>query len=319
MSFLQTLFNIESGGGKNIANTTQGTSSGQAQGYFQITTGTWNEFGGQQFAPTPLQASYSQQAAIASQIPLGRWDPITISALRAGGYNVDPSQTLGQNLANNGENINLGPIGASTSPDPNAGGFPGVNYAGSDAPGTYQLGSLSGVTDPNAANYGDITGYNVAGVNTSDTGGIGSDANAVSDPSGIGSQSDAIVGTLGTNIGQPAAGGIGSDAVASGNTNDQQFNQPDPSKVQVTDIASSGLVGQEKVAGATTGAGTAVQTGLGTAGQDVITSEQQAVSGLGDLFARGSLVVIGLLLLGGAFVFYALQNKSVQTAVKAAI
>src|SRR5271166_578968 len=113
MSFLQTLFNVESGGGKNIANTTQGTSSGQAQGYFQITTGTWAEFGGTQYAATPLQATYDQQAAVAAQIPLSRWDPITINALKSAGYSVDTSQTLGQNLTNNGENISAGPGGGT--------------------------------------------------------------------------------------------------------------------------------------------------------------------------------------------------------------
>lgn len=92
-------------GGRNIANTTQGTSSGQAQGYFQITTGTWDEFGGQKYAPTPLQASYAQQAAIASQIPLRRWDSSTIARMRATGHDFDISKTLGQNLAANGESF----------------------------------------------------------------------------------------------------------------------------------------------------------------------------------------------------------------------
>ena len=66
-SLLGALLKNESGG-RNVANTTEGTSSGQAQGYFQITTGTWNDFGGQKYAPNPLQASYEQQADIASRI-----------------------------------------------------------------------------------------------------------------------------------------------------------------------------------------------------------------------------------------------------------
>ena len=66
--FLTTLQHFESGG-RNIPNTTQGTSSGQAQGYNQITTGTWKEFGGLAYAPTPLQATQDQQNAIAAKNP----------------------------------------------------------------------------------------------------------------------------------------------------------------------------------------------------------------------------------------------------------
>jgi hypothetical protein len=92
-------------GGRNINNTTQGTSSGQAQGYFQITTGTWDEFGGQKYAPNPQAASYAEQAAIASQIPLRRWDSSTIARMRATGKQFDISKTFGQNLAANGESF----------------------------------------------------------------------------------------------------------------------------------------------------------------------------------------------------------------------
>lgn len=92
-------------GGRNINNTTQGTSSGQAQGYFQITTGTWDEFGGQKYAPNPQAASYAEQAAIASQIPLRRWDSSTIARMRATGKQFDISKSFGQNLAANGESF----------------------------------------------------------------------------------------------------------------------------------------------------------------------------------------------------------------------
>ena len=163
-----------------------------------------------------------------------------------------------------------------------------------------------------SSNYGDITGYQVEGVNV--------------DSSSIASQNDAFANTtLAPSQGSASVAapqGLGPtdypalNSQTSVTSNDQQFNQPDPSKVQVTDIASSGILGQEKVATATTGAGTAVQTGLNTAGQDVVTSEQQAVSGLGDLFARSSLVVIGLLLLAGAFVFYYMQHKDPAFGVK---
>jgi hypothetical protein len=102
MALLEALFGNESGG-RNVANTTQGTSSGQAQGYFQITTGTWNDFGGTKYAPTPLQATYAQQAEIASKIPLKRWDESTVAKMRATNKPIDPNKTLGENLAANGE------------------------------------------------------------------------------------------------------------------------------------------------------------------------------------------------------------------------
>ena len=103
-TLLAALFANESGG-RNINNTTQGTSSGQAQGYFQITTGTWDEFGGRQYASNPQAATYAQQAAIASRIPLRRWDSSTIARMRATGRSIDPHATLGQNLASQGESF----------------------------------------------------------------------------------------------------------------------------------------------------------------------------------------------------------------------
>jgi transglycosylase-like protein len=103
-TLLGALLRNESGG-RNIPNVHQGTSSGQAQGYFQITTGTWDEFGGRKYAPTPLQATKEQQADIASKIPLKRWDPSTLAVMRATGKPIDPNRTLGENLAMHGENI----------------------------------------------------------------------------------------------------------------------------------------------------------------------------------------------------------------------
>jgi len=128
---------------------------------------------------------------------------------------------------------------------------------------------------------------------------------------GVGNQSDALdhTGLTSTSPTDPTMYPATSAATSITN-NDQMFNQPDPNKVETTNIASSGILGAQAQAKAVTGAGTAVQTGLNTAGQDVVTSEQQAVSGLNDLFARASLVGIGLLLLGGAFVFYYMQHKA---------
>jgi hypothetical protein len=108
MNLLQALLKNESGG-RNIPNVHQGTSSGQAQGYFQITTGTWDEFGGRKYAPNPLQASYEQQAEIASKIPLKRWDESTVALMRGTGRPIDTNKTLGENLAMSGESFGTAP------------------------------------------------------------------------------------------------------------------------------------------------------------------------------------------------------------------
>lgn len=110
---LDALLRNESGG-RNIPNVHQGTSSGQAQGHFQITTGTWKDFGGGKYAPNPLGATYEQQAEIASKIPLKRWDSSTIDAMRRTGMPVNPNLTLGENL---GGNFNSDRYGLSASPE----------------------------------------------------------------------------------------------------------------------------------------------------------------------------------------------------------
>jgi hypothetical protein len=97
-------------GGRNIPNVHQGTTSGQAQGYFQITTGTWRDFAPRagidlnQY-PNALKAPYEVQAKVAHGIPLKRWDPSTVALMRATGRPVDPNRTFGENLAMNGESF----------------------------------------------------------------------------------------------------------------------------------------------------------------------------------------------------------------------
>ncbi len=110
---LSALLSNESGG-RNIPNTTQGTSSGQAQGYFQITTGTWKEFAQQagidinQY-PNPMAAPYDVQAKVASTIPLKRWDPTTVALMSKTGKPIDPNKTLGENLSASGESFGSSP------------------------------------------------------------------------------------------------------------------------------------------------------------------------------------------------------------------
>lgn len=109
---LRALFQNESGGKLNITNP-QTTTSGHAQGVFQITTGTWHEFAeraGVQLAawPTPNSAPYEVQAKVASIIPLRRWDHTTLEAMQRAGAKLDPNATLGENLAANGEGLGQG-------------------------------------------------------------------------------------------------------------------------------------------------------------------------------------------------------------------
>jgi hypothetical protein len=100
-NFLRELQQFEAGG-KNINNVHQMTSSGQAQGFNQITTGTWADFGGLKYAPNPQAATQEQQNEIAFTIPLKRWAPETLDYLRGKGFQVDPNKTLGENVAMNG-------------------------------------------------------------------------------------------------------------------------------------------------------------------------------------------------------------------------
>ena len=128
--FLAALQSFESGdrrhpelGGSNIANTHKGTTSGQAQGYDQITTGTWKDSGGLKYAPDPLHATKEQQDEIASGLALKRWAPETLDYLRQQGFKVDPNKTLGENIAANGGVVPSGaPAGTSVATgagDPN--------------------------------------------------------------------------------------------------------------------------------------------------------------------------------------------------------
>lgn len=139
MGLLLALTDFESGN-RNIPNTTKGTSSGQAQGYQQITTGTWNDFAPDAGVdltkyPTPMSAPPDVQWKVASTIPLRRWAPETLAYLRQRGFKLDPDLSLGENVAANGG-----------SP---ANWFSGAKWAG---PGSSAGGSpyqtLAGVADP---------------------------------------------------------------------------------------------------------------------------------------------------------------------------
>jgi hypothetical protein len=99
LSPLDILLQAESGD-RNINNTTQGTSSGQAQGNAQITTGTWNDFAPKagidlKKYPTPDSAPRDIQLQVANTIPLNRWASSTVNKILAQYPGIDTSQTLG--------------------------------------------------------------------------------------------------------------------------------------------------------------------------------------------------------------------------------
>ena len=142
MSFLSDLIKFESGG-KNVTNINQSTSSGRATGLFQITDGTWRDFGrrvGIDFTkyPTALSAPPELQAQVAGMIPLNRWDPITLRKLSAAGHKFDVNKTLAENAAALGEKMtgdisgaftgvsSEGSVGAPSAGTPMSGGSPGI-------------------------------------------------------------------------------------------------------------------------------------------------------------------------------------------------
>jgi hypothetical protein len=134
---LDIVLNAESGD-RNINNTHQMTSSGQAQGNAQITTGTWNDFAPKagidlKQYPTPDSAPRSVQIAVASVIPLNRWANSTVQAVLAKYPGIDTSQTLGaiQSAAINPSGASGTAAGgspaapASTAPAAASGGWAG--------------------------------------------------------------------------------------------------------------------------------------------------------------------------------------------------
>src|ERR1700733_7772015 len=126
MTILSTIMGVESSGGHNVTQGNIGDRNNQtgdlAQGYFQITGGTWAQFGGLNTGYTQAnQAPYATQLQIAQNIPVSRWGPDTQAALSAAGYSTTRGQTLGQLMAANGETPasgNPSPLGTSVTQNP---------------------------------------------------------------------------------------------------------------------------------------------------------------------------------------------------------
>jgi resuscitation-promoting factor RpfA len=65
---LNAIMRCESGG-RNVPNSWGGSS---AQGFYQITAGTWAAHGGRQFARTAMGATFAEQTTVAQRIMHGR-------------------------------------------------------------------------------------------------------------------------------------------------------------------------------------------------------------------------------------------------------
>jgi len=167
MGWFSDFLGFESGN-KNVTNERQSTSSGRARGFFQITDGTWKDWAskaGVNLAqyPTALDAPYHLQLAVAKNIPLKRWDPITLRRMSAKGHKFDVNKTLGENMAANGETGETGAAGSKGAPLPAAAavvtgaGQPQLSYASPETP-------VPGATQPNVGPGSDHTGESLAGV-----------------------------------------------------------------------------------------------------------------------------------------------------------
>jgi hypothetical protein len=171
MSVFDTIINAESGG-RNIQSTAGTTSSGTAEGYYQITPGTWHDFApsaGISLAqyPTPMSAPIETQTQVASMIPLSRWAPSTVAAVQAQYGTVNTGQTLGQINLNTGGGSLASYTGVSpvTGPD----GIPTINVTPS---GTYgQPATSDGGGSGSGGTTTGATGLDVGWLPPSQTGG----------------------------------------------------------------------------------------------------------------------------------------------------
>ncbi len=103
--FISALGHFESSN-SNVTNVNATTTSGRARGWLQITDGTWADFGGLATGyKTAQDAPYAVQIQIGSKIPMGRWAPETLDKMRAAGFRIDPSKTMGENAIMNGGSI----------------------------------------------------------------------------------------------------------------------------------------------------------------------------------------------------------------------
>ena len=99
-SILSTIMRIESGG----RNVTQGEigdinnrTGDLAKGFYQITGGTWRDFGGEKVGfKSAIDAPYGAQLQVAQNIPVARWGPNTQTALRQAATSPSPAKPWGR-------------------------------------------------------------------------------------------------------------------------------------------------------------------------------------------------------------------------------
>lgn len=170
MTILSTIMGVESGGGHNLTQGNIGDVNNRtgdlAQGYFQITGGTWAQFGGLSTGYLSAKdAPYATQLQIAQNIPVSRWGPDTQSALQAAGYSPTRGQTLGQLMAANGENgtETVAADGSSLS---------GSGTTIAHGPADTSSGANPGTTDP----LGSSVTQNPSGTSSTSASGTGSGA-----------------------------------------------------------------------------------------------------------------------------------------------
>jgi hypothetical protein len=160
MTILSTIMGVETGGGRNITQGNIGDINNRtgdlAQGYYQITGGTWRDFGGASTGyGSAIQAPYGTQLQVAQNIPVQRWGPRTQAELGAAGYHALPGETLGSMLSRYGENP------AATQPIDGASVAPGMLAQG---PADYSVGSASGAVFVGEGDHSAGAGAGVGGI-----------------------------------------------------------------------------------------------------------------------------------------------------------
>lgn len=167
-----------------------------------------------------------------------------------------------------------------------------------------------------------------------------------------GSSLDSITGANESDLfGTTGSGGIGSDAVAGGtasasdnspfpsspldtptpesfsggqtgnyNPSDQiQFNQLGGQPLTITNAADIGQQGSQDVSKAVSGLNQGVQTAEAKGAATATSLTQSWFGAFTDILARGGFIVVGLVILAGAFSFYYMEGKNPVAVVKNAI
>jgi hypothetical protein len=293
MTILSTIMGVESGGGHNWTQGNIGDINNRtgdlAQGYYQITGGTWAQFGGLGTGFSQAnQAPYATQLQIAQNIPIGRWGPATQQALQANGYSFNRGDTLGQVMAAYGENgtetvaadgsslSGSGSIAANGPPDTSsglaAGGAGSPSYGIPDTGSPYGTGTI-GPTGPGSFAPGlagpDLNAGNaIPGSNLSPGGyGVG----------GAGGGFQEIPGSGFATV-QPQ-GGIGTTFVGSPTTLDASGGSGLPAGI--TDGSAGGDGFSQSGFGGGLAAGTGGASGAGTSSGTGSTPGTQAAGGQG--------------------------------------